>query len=127
MEELLKQMIGQMNKQFEKIDQRFDAMDKRFEAIDQRFDRIEHRLDNIEARLDNIEVRIDNIEVRLDAVETSIVSLKETVENNAIEFRSHFTHIETKLDGHDMVFEIIADEMKFDLKPLRKKIGIDKN
>lgn len=37
--------------------------------------------------------KMDN---RFDRVEASIASLRETVENHALEFRSHFRHIEDK-------------------------------
>ena len=84
MEELLKQMMEQMNWQFDKIDKRFDGIDQ----------------------------RLDGIDVRLENVEASVLSLKDTVENNASEFRSHFRHIENKLEGHDKMFERVSEELR---------------
>jgi SMC interacting uncharacterized protein involved in chromosome segregation len=80
MEELLKQMMDQMN-------QRFDAVDMRFEMIDERFDAVDKRFDKMDA---------------------DINSLRETVENNATEFRSHFRYVEKKLEQHDSMFEIVV-------------------
>jgi archaellum component FlaC len=84
MEQLLKQMMDQMNQQFEKFNQSFEKIDQRFIGINQ----------------------------RLDRVDNSIQSLKETVENNASEFRSHFRHIENKLEYHDRMFEVVSEEMR---------------
>jgi archaellum component FlaC len=91
MEKLLEQMMEQMNRQFEKIDSRFDEVDKRFDAVDKRF---------------------DSVDQRLDIVEGSIKSLQVTVENNASEFRSHFRHIENKLENHDKMFEMVSEELR---------------
>jgi DNA anti-recombination protein RmuC len=92
----IEEKMEQMNKQFEKIDVRFEMINKKFDKIDQRFEAMDERLDSMEQRL---EAKID--------------SLRETVENNATEFRSHFRHIEAKLDEHKHLFEMIADNMKF--------------
>lgn len=89
-----------MKKLEELLKQMMEQMNKQFEKIDKRFDKVDQQFDVVNKRID---------------------SLKETVENNALEFRSHFRHIEAKLDEHDKLFEIIADEMKFDLKHHRKK------
>jgi archaellum component FlaC len=90
-EQLLKEMMDQMNRQFDKIDNRFDEMDQKFIKIDKRF---------------------DVVDLRFDGVEASIQSLKETVENNASEFRSHFRHIENKLEQHDKMFEVVSEELQ---------------
>jgi archaellum component FlaC len=84
MEQLLKQMMNQMHLQFEKINKGFEQIDQQFIGINQ----------------------------RLDRVETSIQALKDTVENNASEFRSHFKHIENKLENHDRMFDVVAEEMR---------------
>ncbi|MEO2077620.1 MAG: hypothetical protein ABGX20_19980 [Bacillus sp. (in: firmicutes)] len=84
MEELLKQMMNQMHLQFEKINKGFEQIDQQFIGINQ----------------------------RLDRVENSIQALKDTVENNASEFRSHFKHIENKLENHDRMFDVVAEEMR---------------
>jgi archaellum component FlaC len=91
MEKLLEQMMEQMNRQFEKIDSRFDEVDKRFDEVDKRF---------------------NSVDQRLDIVEGSIKSLQVTVENNASEFRSHFRHIENKLENHDKMFEMVSEELR---------------
>ncbi|WP_316570438.1 hypothetical protein [Neobacillus sp. YIM B06451] len=85
-----------------KIDNQFELMGKRFDGIDQRLDGIDARLDRVDGRL-------------------------ETINNHATEFRSHFKQIHTKLDGHEKVFNVIADEItgiKFDIAHLSAKSGI---
>ena len=70
---------------------------------------------------------LDTIDSRLDKVESSIESLRETVENNATEFRSHFKHIETKLDRHEKQFEVFAEAIRgneIDIKFLSEKSGV---
>jgi archaellum component FlaC len=98
MEKLLKQMMEQMNRQFEKIDSRFDEVDKRFDEVDKRFN--------------SVDQRFNSVDQRLDIVEGSIKSLQVTVENNASEFRSHFRHIENKLENHDKMFEMVSEELR---------------
>jgi hypothetical protein len=49
--------------------------------------------------------------MRFDGVEACIESLKETIEHNATKFRSHFKHIEEKLDHHDKMFKLVSEEL----------------
>ena len=120
MEQLIRNLMEQMNHQFIKIDNRFDQMDKRFEGIETRLDVMDKRFEGIETRLDGIDVRLDGIDNRLE-------TLTETVNNHATEFRSHFKRIETKLDEHEKVFTVVADEIKgikYDISHLSAKSGI---
>ena len=65
--------------------------------------------------------RLDAVDQRLDSVDENITSLREAVENNATEFRSHFKHIESKLDQHEDMFAIVVGDLrgvKFDIEHL---------
>jgi chromosome segregation ATPase len=97
MEQQLMKMMEQINKQFERMDLRFDEMDQRFNKMDLRFD--------------NMDQRFNKVDLRFDSVESKIVSLQETVNNNATELRSHFRHIEKKLAHHDIMFELVSEEL----------------
>ncbi|MDM5228425.1 hypothetical protein QUF73_20060 [Cytobacillus sp. NJ13] len=78
-----------------------------------RFDSIDHEFADVKNRLGNVENRIGR--------------LSEQIENNATEFRSHFKHIETKLDQHEETFHVISDALKgtkIDIEHLSKKSGV---
>lgn len=55
-------------------------------------------MEQINNQFERMDLRFDKMDLRFDSVESKIESLQETVDNNATEFRSHFRHIENKLD-----------------------------
>lgn len=92
-----------------------------------RFDSIDHEFADVKNRLGNVENRIDKVDSRLGNVENRIERLSEQIENNATEFRSHFKHIETKLEQHEETFHVISDALrgtKIDIEHLSKKSGV---
>ncbi|MCS0791442.1 hypothetical protein [Cytobacillus pseudoceanisediminis] len=100
---------------------------KRFDSVDQRFDSIDHEFIDVKNRLGNVESRIDKVDSRLGSVENRIERLSEQIENNATEFRSHFKHIETKLEQHEETFNVISDAIKgtkIDIVHLSEKSGV---
>ncbi|MCM3092478.1 MULTISPECIES: hypothetical protein [unclassified Cytobacillus] len=100
---------------------------KRFDSIDHEISDVKSRIGNVESRLGNVENRLGNVESRLGNVENNVDKLSKQIENNATEFRSHFKHIETKLDQHEETFHIISDTLmgtKIDIEHLSKKSGV---
>lgn len=100
---------------------------KRFDSIDHEISDVKSRIGNVESRLGNVENRLGNVESRLGNVENSVDKLSKQIENNATEFRSHFKHIDTKLDQHEETFHIISDTLmgtKIDIEHLSKKSGV---
>lgn len=67
-------------------------------------------MEQINNQFERMDLRFDKMDLRFDSVESKIESLQETVDNNATEFRSHFRHIENKLDHHDIMFELVSEE-----------------
>ncbi|KAF0818936.1 hypothetical protein KIS4809_2228 [Bacillus sp. ZZV12-4809] len=106
---------------------RFDSIDHEISDVKSRIGNVESRLGNVENRLGNVESRLGNVESRLGNVENNVDKLSKQIENNATEFRSHFKHIETKLDQHEETFHIISDTLmgtKIDIEHLSKKSGV---
>jgi SMC interacting uncharacterized protein involved in chromosome segregation len=62
--------------------------------------------------MEQMNQRFDAVDKRFDKVDADINSLRETVENNATEFRSHFRYVEKKLEQHDSMLEIVASLSK---------------
>lgn len=144
MEKILNEILSTLkdqSKRFDSIDKRFDSIDheisdvksrlgnveNRLENVESRMENVENRLGNIENRMENVENRLGNVENRIGNVENKIEVLSEQIENNATEFRSHFKHIEIKLDQHDETFNVISDAIKgtkIDIVHLSEKSGV---
>ncbi|MEK5037237.1 hypothetical protein [Sporosarcina sp. FSL K6-3457] len=110
MEELLKQFMGQMDSRFEQMEKR---MDVRFEEMEKRMDA---RFEEMEERMD---ARFDQVDKRFDKVELDMA-------NNQTENRSHFRHIEERLDKQEQTFEVVAEEIKgikIDINYLNQKVA----
>ncbi|MBU8771552.1 hypothetical protein [Cytobacillus oceanisediminis] len=121
------QRFDSVDQKFDSIDQRFDSADQKFDSIDQRFDSIDHDISDVNSRLGNVENSIDTVDNKLGIVENSIERLSEQIENNVTEFRSHFKHIETKLEQHEETFNVISDAIKgtkIDIVHLSEKSGV---
>lgn len=116
MEELLKQLMGQMESRFEKMEKR----------MEERFDQIDARFEQIDAHFEQIDTRFEQIDTRFDKVELDIKNLTEEVRNNQTENRSHFKHIETQLDSQQQTFQVVTKELtsvKMDIDFLLGKTG----
>ena len=55
--ELIREIIGNMDKRFEQTDKRFEQIDKRFEQTDKRFEQIDKRFEQIDKRFEQIDKR----------------------------------------------------------------------
>lgn len=123
MEKILNEILSTLKEH----SKRFDDIDQKFDSVDQRFDSIDHEFADVKNRLGNVESRIDKVDSRLGSVENRIERLSEQIENNATEFRSHFKHIETKLEQHEETFNVISDAIKgakIDIVHLSEKSGV---
>lgn len=106
MEHILNEILSTLKEH----SKRFDSIDERFASIDERFDAVEKEITSVKVRLDQVEE-----------------NLSEKINNNATEFRSHFKHIENKLDQHEETFLVISDELKgtrIDIIHLSEKSGV---
>jgi len=117
MEELLNQFMGQMENRFEQMEERMDA----------RFEQMEKRFDQVDARFEQIDNRFEQMDKRFDTVEQDIRSLTEEVRHNQTENRSHFKHVEAKLEQQQQqTFEVVVEEIKgikIDINYLNQKVG----
>ncbi|MCM3704342.1 MULTISPECIES: hypothetical protein [Cytobacillus] len=126
--------IGNVENSLENVENRLENVENSLENVENRLGNVENRLgnvenslENVENRLGNVENRLGNVENRLGNVEISVERLSEQIVNNATEFRSHFKHIETKLDQHEETFNIISDSIKgtkIDIVHLSEKSGV---
>ncbi|WP_257350399.1 hypothetical protein [Pseudalkalibacillus decolorationis] len=69
---------------------------------------------------------IKKVNNRLVNLETGQERIETKVDHLSSEMRSHFNHIEGKLDQHQAVFKVVSDEMKsvnFDVDYLSSKTG----
>ncbi len=76
MEELLRQILGRLDRMENQNETRFDSLEKRFDSLEVRFDKLENRVGNLESRFDNLEGRFDTLEGRFDALEDRFTTLE---------------------------------------------------
>ena len=69
MEELLRQILGRLDRMEQQNETRFDSLEKRFDSLEVRFDKLENRVGNLESRFDTLEGRFDALEGRFDNLE----------------------------------------------------------
>jgi chromosome segregation ATPase len=86
--EQLREMAGQMDRGFARVDRRLDRMDERFNTMDRRFDKIDERFNTMDRRFDKIDERFDKIDGRLDTLDTRL---------NVVDGK--VTEIETEISG----------------------------
>jgi archaellum component FlaC len=110
MEKALEQILVSMQEQIadlgSQMNSRFDVMEKRLDGVDERFDGVDKRLDAMDKRFDAVDERFDNL---------------------TTEMRSHFKHIETKLDHHEKLYQVVSNELnaaKIDIEYLSEKAGV---
>jgi archaellum component FlaC len=71
--------------------------------------------------------RFDGVDKRLDAMDKRLDSMDERFVNLTTEMRSHFKQIETKLDNHEKLYQVVSNELnaaKIDIEYLSKKTGV---
>ena len=83
MEELLRQILGRLDRmeqqnetRFDSLEVRFDKLENRVGNLESRFDTLEGRFDALEGRFDNLEGRFDTLEGRFDALEDRFTTLE---------------------------------------------------
>ncbi|AGX06227.1 hypothetical protein B14911_04694 [Bacillus sp. NRRL B-14911] len=113
MQEQIVDLGSQMNSRFDAMEKRLDGVDKRFDAVDKRFDAVDKRFDAADERFDAVNKRLDTMDERFDNLTT--------------EMRSHFKHIETKLDHHEKLYQVVSNELnaaQIDIEYLSEKTGV---
>jgi archaellum component FlaC len=110
MEKTLEQILVSMQEQMANIG---SQMNSRFDGVDKRLDGMDKRLDGMAKRLDGMDKRLDSMDERFDNLTT--------------EMRSHFKQIDTKLDNHEKLYQVVSNELsaaKIDIEYLSKKTGV---
>ncbi|MGD6842939.1 hypothetical protein ACQCVH_10525 [Bacillus infantis] len=124
MEKALEQILVSMQEQMTDLGSQLNS---RFDGVDKRLDSIENRLTNVETRLDSVENRLDTVELRLGGMDKRFDAMDERFDNLTTEMRSHFKQIETKLDHHEKLYQVVSNELnaaKIDIEYLSKKTGV---
>lgn len=50
--DLMREILGMMEKRFEQVDKRFEQVDKRFEQVDKRFEQVDKRFEELREDMD---------------------------------------------------------------------------
>lgn len=82
------------------------------EQMDKRFDQLEKSVEEIKGEVQELKVEVQGIKIEMA--------------HNQTENRSHFRHLESKLDVQQNTFQVVAEEIKgtkLDLGYLSQKIG----
>ncbi|MBT2689127.1 hypothetical protein J7I93_13120 [Bacillus sp. ISL-47] len=106
---------------------RLGSVEDKIISVDGRLDSVEDRLTSVDGRLDSVDDKLVSVDGRLGSVDDRLQTLSEQIDNNATEFRSHFKHIETKLEQHEETFHLISDTLigtQIDIEHLSKKSGL---
>ena len=82
----LKEIVGNMNIRFEKMDNKFERMDNKFEKMDDRFEKIDERFEKMDNRFEKMEGRFEKMEGgfekmnnRLAGIEAVLPILKDKI------------------------------------------------
>ena len=111
-----------MTEKFDLILQKLDRMDGRLEKLEAGFVRLEERQEKLEAGFTRLEARQEKLELRQAKVEegqTIIVAeltemkmdiaiIKEKVNDNLIELRSHVKYVENMQERQQRVIEMLS-------------------
>ena len=102
MEELLRQILGRLDRMEQQNETRFDSLEKRFDSLEVRFDKLENRVGNLESRFDTLEGRFDALEGRFDNLEGRFDNLEgrfDTLEGRFDALEDRFTTLEGRFDN----------------------------
>lgn len=102
MEELLRQILGRLDRMEQQNETRFDSLEKRFDSLEVRFDKLENRVGNLEGRFDTLEGRFDALEGRFDNLEGRFDTLEgrfDTLEGRFDALEDRFTTLEGRFDN----------------------------
>lgn len=67
-----------------------------------------------------------SLETKVDSLDRKVDNLETKVDNLSAGMRSHFNHIEGKLDQHQEIFQVVSNEMKsvhIDVEYLSSRFG----
>ena len=101
MEELLRQILGRLDRMEQQNETRFDSLEKRFDSLEVRFDKLENRVSNLESRFDTLEGRFDNLEGRFDTLEGRFDALED-----------RFTTLEGRFDTIEGRFDNLEGQVR---------------
>ena len=57
--DLMREILGMMEKRFEQVDKRFEQVDKRFEQVDKRFEQVDKRFEQVDKRFEELREDMD--------------------------------------------------------------------
>ena len=108
MEELLRQILGRLDRMEQQNETRFDSLEKRFDSLEVRFDKLENRVGNLESRFDTLEGRFDALEGRFDNLEGRF----DTLEGRFDALEDRFTTLEGRFDTIEGCFDNLEGQVR---------------
>ena len=108
MEELLRQILGRLDRMEQQNETRFDSLEKRFDSLEVRFDKLENRVGNLESRFDTLEGRFDALEGRFDNLEGRF----DTLEGRFDALEDRFTTLEGCFDTIEGRFDNLEGQVR---------------
>ena len=108
MEELLRQILGRLDRMEQQNETRFDSLEKRFDSLEVRFDKLENRVGNLESRFDTLEGRFDALEGRFDNLEGRFA----TLEGRFDALKDRFTTLEGRFDTIEGRFDNLEGQVR---------------
>ena len=108
MEELLRQILGRLDRMEQQNETRFDSLEKRFDSLEVRFDKLENRVGNLESRFDTLEGRFDALEGRFDNLEGRV----DTLEGRFDALEDRFTTLEGRFDTIEGRFDNLEGQVR---------------
>ena len=108
MEELLRQILGRLDRMEQQNETRFDSLEKRFDSLEVRFDKLENRVGNLESRFDTLEGRFDALEGRFDNLEGRF----DTLEGRFDALEDRFTTLEGRFDTIEGRFDNLEGQVR---------------
>ena len=108
MEELLRQILGRLDRMEQQNETRFDSLEKRFDSLEVRFDKLENRVGNLESRFDTLEGRFDALEGRFDNLEGRF----DTLEGRFDALEDRFTTLEGRFDTIEVRFDTLEGQVR---------------
>ena len=100
MEELLKQIVGELqdfrnevNEKFSGVDHRFDRVDEKFTEVDQRFDRVDRKFTEVDHRFDRVDEKFIAVDQHFDHLEKGQEEIKDVIRHSTTWMTENLTDI----------------------------------
>mgnify|MGYP001320360970 CR=1 FL=1 len=109
-----------------RLEERQKSLEQGQQRLEERQQILEQGQQRLEERQQILEQGQQRLEERQQILEQGQQRLEETINNLGTEMRSHFKHIEKKLDQQHTTFEVVAEEIKnikIDITYLSEKTG----